>query len=292
MALTDSFPGPNGITDSIEAGKDLAGLIASNPDGTPRAGILAKGPGALVTGRSDLRVDIAPFKAALVRDGAVRLIANDSVAQSPPFTLPTANSRIDVLYVKVNETLLGDATDGPAFGILEGAAAPIPTRPVLNIPGALELSAVPIAASDTGTSAAPIVNTAPFTAAAGGTWETNGVDSNGWSYRVGVGGKRTYFRFFDSWAGNAFGPAGGTNWSQSRASGILPPTGRTWDDFLVSVNVWPQDTAQNGGQALLAGHVTTSTGTGAMSLIIYNPTALTISNTFMNLRSSITLTEK
>lgn len=166
MALTDTFPGPNGLTDSIEAGKDLAGLVAHNVDGSPRAGILAKGPGDLVTGRTDLRVDIAPFKAALVRDGAVRLIANDSAAQSPAFTLPPANSRIDVLYVKVNEVLQGDASDGPVFGVLQGTAAPVPTRPTLNIDGALELATVRVSAGITNTAAVPIVQTAPVSGGA------------------------------------------------------------------------------------------------------------------------------
>lgn len=168
MALTDSFPGPNGLTDSIEAGKDLAGLIVHSAAGAPRAGLLVGSATALVTGRTDLRVDIAPFKAALVRDGAVRFIANDTVAQSPTFTLPPANSRLDILYVKVNETP-ADATDGPVFGILEGSAAPIPMKPILNIDGALELATVPVASSDTGTAAAAIVQTALFTAATGGT---------------------------------------------------------------------------------------------------------------------------
>lgn len=167
MALTDSFPGPNAVTDSIEAGKDIAGLITPNADGSPRAGILSKGPGNLVTGRTDLRVDIAPFKAALVRDGAVRLIANDSGAQSPTFTLPTANSRIDVLYVKVGEPDLVAAEPAATFfGILEGAAAPVPIRPTLNIDGALELATVRVSAGITNTAAVPITQTAPVSGGA------------------------------------------------------------------------------------------------------------------------------
>lgn len=168
MALTDSFPGPSGLTDSIEAGKDLAGLVAHDADGSPRAGLLVGSATALVTGRSDLRVNIGPFKAALVRNGAVRLIANDGVDQSPTFTIPTANSRIDVLYVKVNEVSQGDASDGPVFGILQGTAATIPQRPTLNIDGAVELATVRLSSADTGTAGATIQQTAPFTAANGG----------------------------------------------------------------------------------------------------------------------------
>lgn len=170
MALTDSFPGPSGLTDSIEAGKDIAALLRHNTDGSPRAGLTWKPAGNLVTARSDLRVNIAAFKAALVRAGAARLLANDDVAQSPDFTVPSANSRIDVLYVKVGEAALVEAeTDGPFFGILEGAPAAIPSKPVLTIDGALELATIQIPSTATATNSPGVVITqsAPTTGASG-----------------------------------------------------------------------------------------------------------------------------
>lgn len=177
MALTDSFPGPNGLTDSIEAGRDIAGLI-QHVGGNPKAGIFPGAAAQLVTARSDLRVNIAPFKAALVRNGAVRLTGNDAAAQSPDFTVPTANSRIDVLYVKVGEVDQGDSVDGPFFGILQGTAAAIPAKPVLNIDGALELATVLIPSSATGTASAGVVitQTAPVTTANAVTPDTGWVE--------------------------------------------------------------------------------------------------------------------
>lgn len=171
MALTDTFPGPSGLTDSIEAGKDIAALLRHESDGTPRAGVTWKPSGNLVTARADLRVDVAAFKGALVRNGAARLLANDAVAQSPDFTVPTANSRIDVLYVKVGEVSAGDATDGPFFGILEGTASATPVTPTLNIDGALSLATVRIPSTATATNSAgvTITQTAPRTSGVGGT---------------------------------------------------------------------------------------------------------------------------
>lgn len=169
MALTDSFPGPSGLTDSIEAGKDLAALLM-HENGTPKAGMTWKSASNLLVARSDLRVDIIAFKAALVRDGAARLLANDATAQSPEFTVPTANSRIDVVYVKVGETTQGDSSDGPFFGILQGAPAAIPSKPALNIAGAVEVGTALIPSTATGTASAGVIltTTAPLTGAAGG----------------------------------------------------------------------------------------------------------------------------
>lgn len=169
MALTDSFPGPSGLTDSIEAGKDIAALLRHNVDGTPRAGLTWKPAGNLVTSRSDLRVNIAPFKAALVRANAARLIANDASDQSPDLTVPAANSRIDVLYVKVGEMSQGDAADGPFFGILVGTPGAIPAKPVLAIDGALELASILIPSTATATNSAgvTITQSAPTTGPVG-----------------------------------------------------------------------------------------------------------------------------
>ncbi|MET0887241.1 MAG: hypothetical protein ABWX92_12390 [Mycetocola sp.] len=185
MALTDSFPGPSGLTDSIEAGKDIAALLKHNSDGTPKAGLTYKPATNLVTARGDLRVDIGAFKAVLVRAGAVRLLANDADAQSPDFTVPTANSRIDVLYVKVGEISQSDAADGPFFGILEGVAAAIPSKPVLAIDGALELAAITIPSTATATNSVGVA--IAQTAATTGAFTASG-DDTGWITPALTGG--------------------------------------------------------------------------------------------------------
>lgn len=185
MALTDSFPGPSGLTDSVEAGKDLAALVAHS-GGVPKAGVTWQAAASLLVARSDLRVDVGAFKAVLVRDGAVRLLANDATAQSPDITVPTTNSRIDVLYVKVGEVSAGDAVDGPFFGIVQGTAAASPSKPTLNIAGALELGTITIPSTATATNSSGVViaTTVPTTAAVGVVSQTTGAFSFGSLYKA------------------------------------------------------------------------------------------------------------
>jgi hypothetical protein len=127
-----------------------------------------------------------------------------------------------------------------------------------------------------------------------GSWSAaaSGTDAAGWSYVTLPSGKRMYFREFLEWsAPQPFGPAGGSFWTQTRVSGIPVPTSRNWDSFVVDVSVY-QKTGTNTGQGLIVGFLTGATGTGNLSLIFANPTALTITNTNMDLRSAITLIEK
>lgn len=118
-----------------------------------------------------------------------------------------------------------------------------------------------------------------------------GIDADGWTGRI-VSGKRVYQRFFDGWSGLAFGATGGSNFTQSRATGIKPPTGHSWDEFICSVDVWPTDTSNNALQAVIRGFVAKPIGTGSTGLSFINPSSQSVPNTFMSLCSSITLTEK
>lgn len=120
----------------------------------------------------------------------------------------------------------------------------------------------------------------------------SGTDAAGWSYVTLANGKRMYFREFSEWsAPQPFGPAGGSFWTQTRVSGITVPTSRNWDSFIADVTLY-QKTGTNTGQGLLVGFLTGATGTATTSLIFANPSALTISNTNMDLRSAIVLIEK
>ncbi|MEN0083995.1 MAG: hypothetical protein AAGC66_04425 [Leifsonia sp.] len=174
--LTDSFPGPSGLTDATELRKDLAGLITRNADGTPRAGVFYRGATSIGSPRTgDMKVDLALFNAALVRTGPL-LIQNDGVAQSPSLPIPSSNSIYHVVYVKENETAppYSDpgGADGPVFGIASSdqGASPDVAQAISRIPsGGLPLVSVLVPSSAVTTSSAGVVvkDIAPFTSAAG-----------------------------------------------------------------------------------------------------------------------------
>lgn len=168
MALTKTLPtqdaGGLSITDTRLV---MAGLVAQNADGTPRPGILA-GAATLVTGKTSMAYDVAPFKAALSRiAGGVELVANDAVMSVATTAAPSANSRLDVIYVRSRFTQHADGSNVPEFGVAKGTAAAIPTKPAIPA-GALELATAEITSTTTTTGTAVITQSAPFTAAAGG----------------------------------------------------------------------------------------------------------------------------
>lgn len=172
MALTYSFPGPSGVLDAVQARKDLAGLVARDTAGNVRAGVFPSHTGPLLVARSDMRVDVLPFAAALVRAGGPLFIANDDVAQVQLDPAPSANTRIDLIYVKQNESLIvTQEGDLPVFGVVKGNAAVSPSKPVLNVAGALEIGTVRIPSSATSTlpgQGVVLETTCAYTAAAGG----------------------------------------------------------------------------------------------------------------------------
>lgn len=169
MALTDSLPtsDPGGLTVADER-LILSGLIAKNADGTPRVGVFPAGTAPLVTGRASMAYDIAPFKAATSRTGTgVELLANDALTTVATTAAPGANSRIDVIWVRPQFTTNADPSNVPVFGVTQGSAAGIPSKPAIPA-GALELATAEILSTTTTTSTAVITQTAPLTAAAGG----------------------------------------------------------------------------------------------------------------------------
>lgn len=125
---------------------------------TPIAGILDRSQNNLVTGRGDsMSVTVHPFNAVLNRYGAL-LIQNDGDVKVPLPAAPSANSRIDVVYVKQNEkrSPMSDQSDDPSFGVAKGTAAATPVAP--GIPaGALALAQVLLPAGVSNTSAAGVV---------------------------------------------------------------------------------------------------------------------------------------
>jgi hypothetical protein len=175
MALTYSFPGPNGKAKSGDVRRDLAALIVRDGFGRPRTGILPQhNGGEVVRGSgSSMSVDVEPFQAVLVRDG-VLFIANDSQLNVPAPAAPTANSRYHVLYLKQNESSpYNDTSDEPELAWIVGATSTDPSvnAAIAAIPdGGLRIASFLVPAGVTNMRAAGVVarQEYPYTALAGG----------------------------------------------------------------------------------------------------------------------------
>lgn len=133
----------------------------------PIAGILDRSQDNLVTGNSNsMSVTVHPFNAVLNRYGAL-LIQNDGNVNVPLAAAPYANSRIDVVYVKQNETRspMSDSSDVPEFGVARGYASAVPVAPAVPA-GALALAQVLIPAGVWNTAAGGVVITQTYIGAA------------------------------------------------------------------------------------------------------------------------------
>lgn len=133
----------------------------------PIAGILDRSQDNLVTGNSNsMSVTVHPFNAVLNRYGAL-LIQNDGNVNVPLKAAPSTNSRIDVVYVKQNETRspMSDSSNVPAFGVVEGTASAVPVAPAVPA-GALALAQVLLPAGVSNTAAGGVVITQTYIGAA------------------------------------------------------------------------------------------------------------------------------
>lgn len=133
----------------------------------PIPGILDRSQDNLVTGNSDsMSVTVHPFNAVLNRYGAL-LIQNDGDVKVPLDAAPSANSRIDVVYVRQNETRppMSDDSDVPAFGVAKGVASATPVAPSIPV-GASALAQVLLPAGVSNTAAAGVVITQTYIGAA------------------------------------------------------------------------------------------------------------------------------
>lgn len=168
MALRNSLFAVSGKASFLDARRDMSGLFVCNKTTMmPIAGILDRSQDNLVTGNSDsMSVTVHPFNAVLNRYGAL-LIQNDGNVKVPIAAAPSANSRIDVVYVKQNEARspMSDSSDVPEFGVVRGVAAATPVSP--SVPaGALALAQVLLPAGVSNTAAAGVVITQTYIGAA------------------------------------------------------------------------------------------------------------------------------
>lgn len=168
MTLRNSLFAVSGKASFLDARRDMSGLfVCDKTTMLPIAGILDRSQDNLVTGRGDsMSVTVHPFNAVLNRYGAL-LIQNDGSVKVPLSAAPSANSRIDVVYVKQNETRspMSDGSDVPEFGVVNGVAAATPVAP--SVPaGALALAQVLLPAGVSNTAAAGVVITQTYIGAA------------------------------------------------------------------------------------------------------------------------------
>lgn len=168
MALSNSLFAVSGKASFLDARRDMSGLfVCDNTTMLPIAGILDRSQDNLVTGNSDsMSVTVHPFNAVLNRYGAL-LIQNDGNANVPLPAAPSANSRIDVVYVKQNEmrSPMSDGSDDPTFGVAKGVAAATPVAPAVPA-GALALATVLLPAGVSNTAAGGVVITQSYIGAA------------------------------------------------------------------------------------------------------------------------------
>ena len=168
MALRNSIFAVSGNASFMDARRDMSGLfICDKTTMLPIAGILDRSQDTLVTGNSNsMSVTVHPFNAVLNRYGAL-LIQNDGDVKVPIAAAPSANSRIDVVYVKQHETRppMSDDSDFPVFGVRQGVAAAAPVAP--SVPaGALALAQVRLPAGVSNTAASGVVITQTYIGAA------------------------------------------------------------------------------------------------------------------------------
>lgn len=168
MTLRNSIFAVSGNASFMDARRDMSGLfVCDKTTMLPIAGILDRSQDNLVTGNSNsMSVTVHPFNAVLNRYGAL-LIQNDANVNVPIAAAPSANSRIDVVYVKQHETRspMSDDSDFPVFGVAQGVAAATPVAP--GVPsGALALAQVLLPAGVSNTAASGVVITQTYIGAA------------------------------------------------------------------------------------------------------------------------------
>ena len=168
MALRNSIFAVSGKASFMDARRDMSGLfVCDKTTMLPIAGILDRSQDNIVTGNSNsMSVTVHPFNAVLNRYGAL-LIQNDGNVNVQLAAAPSANSRIDVVYVKQNETRspMSDSSDVPAFGVVKGTAAAAPVAPAVPA-GALALAQVLLPAGVSNSAASGVVITQTYIGAA------------------------------------------------------------------------------------------------------------------------------
>lgn len=169
MALTRGFI-RNAATTPLDARlMDMAELTV-NADGSPRPGVLDTYGAALVTALATMNVAIAAadFVTSKGTADGVAIFTNDGTVNVAITAAPASNSRIDVIWVRHQDSTTGDGASTPIFGVTAGVAAASPTKPAIPT-GALELATLRVYAGTTAANggANTLTNTYPMTSLRG-----------------------------------------------------------------------------------------------------------------------------
>lgn len=145
--------------------------VVRNADGSPRLGVLwdaALNAGLVqttaTTGTMTLALPVSSFIVSRGTFDGIAKITNDGSITTPIATAPTSGqTRRDVVYVKQNDSLQGDANDFAVFAVATGTAATTGTQTEPAIPtGALKLATLDIPGGATSTQSAGVVLTQTF----------------------------------------------------------------------------------------------------------------------------------
>ena len=228
-------------TTFADARKDLEGTVVRDVNGKMRAGVFHNRTGALLTRNANMTLGVGDFRAVQDRGGAV-FIANDGNATTPAFAAaPSANKRIDLLYMTQEIPELGDSGEDPVFGIVQGTASATPTVPALpaNRADAIKIATVEIPAGATSMQSAGVIITEvfPYTAMAGGTvYVRNSVELAAWTPADGarvfnLSDNREYVRKSGSWQSPEAEPTTGVatpgaGWATASVNNLFERGGR------------------------------------------------------------------
>lgn len=179
--MADALGTPGGVVDSKDHRLALASMVAPLSSTGPfvtRLGVMsAPGSTTLLTGTSatgTMTVNVAAHHWVTTRspgDG-VYIGTKEATGTVNIAAAPGANSRIDVVYSKQNDSassLSPDGSTGESYAVVTGTAAASPVKPSLPV-GATEIGTVTVAAGATSTNGAgvTITNTARQVVARGG----------------------------------------------------------------------------------------------------------------------------
>ena len=171
MTLRNGFPAVSDAADQFDIRAALRATTAQDANGNIKTGvsITAKSLTGLVTAGNGMNSAIAAFDAVTNRYGPVWL-SNDGTISVKHAAAPSANSRIDLICIKQNETAspASDPTDGPEAIIVTGTPAVDPVTPATP-EGALALARVTIPSTATSMTSTGVIyeQMYPFTASAG-----------------------------------------------------------------------------------------------------------------------------
>lgn len=140
MALTRSFI-RNAAMTPLDARLMNMAMITCNADGTPRPGVLSQSAANIVTALATMAVAVtaAEFVTTKGKADGVAVFTNDGTVNVAIPAAPASNSRIDVVWVKHEDSTTGDGASLPIFGVTAGVAAAAPAKSAIPT-GALELA--------------------------------------------------------------------------------------------------------------------------------------------------------